>query len=818
MKVSLSWLRDYIDLPNDVRPEEVASKLTFSGFEVESVEVQGAGLEQVVIGQIIEKEKHPNADRLSVTKIDIGEETKLNIVCGASNIKVGQKIPVALIGATIPNGLTLKPTKIRSVASEGMLCSLDELLLPKEWQSEDGIFILPETVKVGQKFKDYLGYSDTILDISVTPNRGDALSVMGIAREVAALYSLPVKAKEEKPSLKGKKSQFKIENLVGEEFCPQYLGCEIRGVKIAESPDWLKTRLEAVGLRSINNIVDCTAYIMWDMGQPMHAFDLDKLSSSKVKIRYAQDKENFETLANKKVELESTDLVIADEKKAIALAGVIGGANSEVSDQTKNIFLECAEFSAVSVRKTGRRIATLTDAGYRFERGIDPNRVGIALDRAIEMIISLAGGEAFEKVGFSKNFERESMRLPMSDVAKLLGRGPDIHRATQILRSLGFSAEVAAGEPEVIKVQVPSWRKDISRPTDLIEELVRVWGFENLESKVPVGGVAADEPEISKRRSYFQTRRIRRHLASLGFNECLNYAFTSYDELTKVLAKDELSKLVKILNPVSEDYAVMKPNLLSGLLHNAKYNMAHRQKDLRLFEIRKVFEQSEKRADPKLDTGTKESFVLAILWSGAENDEVWDGKAKQADFYSLKGVLDSIFAMLGQKGVQYQASNLAHSYFHPGQAALLSIGKKSIGGIGRIHPIVKMRFEFESNVYYCEIDLDSILTDKAKIARFKEFSKFPRVERDFSVLVSDTIQADELKSFVLQEAKPFIQELVFFDVYKGERVPAGHTSYAFRIFLSSQENTLADKEIQEIQDKVMKGLSSKYNAKFAGLT
>lgn len=825
MKISYKWLKEYVSLPPEATPAEIAHRLTFAGLEVEALESLAKGLEKVVVGQILERKQHPNADRLSLTTIDIGAAEKLSIVCGAQNIKAGQKIPVATIGASLPNGLVIKAAEIRKVPSQGMLCSLDELMLPKEWQTEDGIYLLDEKATLGQPFADYLGRDDWIFEINVTANRGDALSHMGIAREVAALFGQSAKYPEFKLEEKAGGRAAEVKNPAGKELCPRYFGRMIEGVKIGPSPAWLQKRLESVGLRSINNVVDVTAFVMFEMGQPLHAFDADKLGKDKVSItvREAKEGEKFVTLADKEVALNAGDIVIAAGADAhpVALAGVIGGKNSEVDDATTNIFLEAAEFNPVRVRKTGRRLATLTDAGYRFERGVDSGRVQWAMDRASELIHQVAGGSVRKAVsapGSADEEPRPQIRLRLSDLQKVLGKSPDLQRVIQILRGLGIPAESAAGEKDVVSVQIPRWRKDLKRTIDLVEEVIRIWGFQNLDSRLPLGGVGETEPVESRRRSYFQVRRIRRHLASLGFFEALNYSFTSEEVLRKVHSESELEGVVAIANPVTSDFSVLKPSLLAGLLQNVVHNFAHGRNDLRLFEVRRVFQQAKgpTEKDARLETGVTEEVRLGILLTGTEVDEFWQGKATPVEFYSIKGALESIFEMLGVSGVQYNSNDL-RSFLHPGQSANLTIGNKAIGIVGRLHPRVEKNFEIGQDVFFAELRVDALLSNEKRSLLFKEFSNFPVVERDFSVQVRDSVNAQMIRSLVMKVAKPLIRNFHFFDVYKGSRVPEGHISYAFRVELGANDHTLTDAEISGTQEKIMKELEKEFQGKFAGL-
>jgi phenylalanyl-tRNA synthetase beta chain len=821
LKISLNWLKDFINLSAEVTAEEIASKLTFAGFEVESVAPQGAGLENVVVGEILERNRHPNADRLSLTKINVGAETHLEIVCGAQNIAAGQKIPVALVGAKLPNGLEIKASKIRGSASEGMLCSLDELCLPADWQKEDGIFQLESGAKIGMGLSEHLGLTDVILEVSVTPNRGDALSHLGIARELAALYGLQVAA----PSTPNVKEEFACPVILSNkapELCLRYFGRSIRGVKVGPSPAWLKKRIEAIGLRSVNNVVDCTAYTMFELGQPLHAFDQKKLGKN-VGIRLAREGEKILTLSGKEVSLLTQDLLITGDERPAALAGVMGGLETEVDDGTTELFLESAEFLPISVRKTGRRLALLTDAGYRFERGVDPLMVEMALQRATELILKVAGGEASSVVSAKGSSEQGvSLRLRLNEVAKILGKSPDIQKVISLLRGLGLGAELSAGEQGVVQVSVPPRRRDLKRTVDLVEEVARIWGFEHLEGRLPLGGFGEADRAGSKRRSYFQVRRIRRHLASLGFAEALNYGFDSQEAIAEIYDDSFLQRLVKIQNPVSSDFGFLKPGLLSGLLRNAELNLARGRKDLRLFEVRRGFltvspEAKTEANDGRLQTFVEETGLVSILATGNESDGFWDNRSQNFDFFSLKGMVESVFEMLGLDRPEFRPQ-LGPVKLHPGQAAEVWCRGQCAGWLGRVHPALEKKKGFESPLYVAEIKMDSLVSSVRKVARLQPYSNFPTVDRDFSLLVKEEVLASRIEAEVKKVAKPLLKEFHFFDVYRGERVPAGHVSYAFRITLGADDRTLTDNEIQDLQSKVMKALEKQVAGRFAGLS
>ncbi len=830
MKISFSWLKQYVDLPASVTPQEVAQRLTFAGLEVEAVTSRAKGLEKVFVGEILERNQHPNADRLSLTKINVGTALEpggrvLEIVCGAQNIAPGQKIPVATLGAVIPNGLEIKAAKIRGVASEGMLCSLDELCFDKSWQNEDGIYQLPKSAPVGMPLAQFLGFDDWILEIGVTPNRGDALSHIGVARDVAALFGAGLKWPDTK-SQEGEAASVVIDNPAGSELCPQYFGRLIEGVKVGPSPDWLKKRLDAVGVRSHNNLVDITNFILFEMGQPLHAFDADALKDSdgslRISIRKAHEGEKFHALNDKVLELKGSDLLIAAGKSArgVALAGVMGGKDSEVGDSTVNVLLEAAEFLPTSVRMTSRRLGLLSDAAYRYERGIDSAKVEWAMNRATQLILEVAGGKARKAACHATTREKRvplALRLRLAEIQRVLGKCPDGAEVVRLLRSIGIHAEPAAGESGVIQAEVPSWRKDIKRSIDLVEEVIRLWGFDRLEGKLPLAGIGAEEPKLSQRVSYFFVRRMRRHLASLGFFEALNYGFTSRETVAKLMG--DSAPCVEILNPVSQDFAVMKPSLLTGLLPNVLHNFAHRRRNLRLFEVRRVFEAHEGRlygGDPRLETGVKERTQLSMVLTGDEVDEFWQGKAVPVDFYSLKGAVESLLELLGVKGIQFRAGG-GRPYLHPGQCAEIVQGNRVYGVIGRLHPRVEKSFELDQDVYVAELDVESIFPKEQSIARFKAFSHFPQVERDFSALVKNEVTSAQLRASVAKVSKPLLREIRFFDVYRGSRVPEGHVSYAFRVILGSDDHTLTDEEIKKAQDAIIGGLQKDFGAQIAGV-
>lgn len=824
MKISLSWLKEYVDLPAGLAPEELARRLTFAGFEVEAIQRQADGLDKVFVGELLEVKQHPNADRLSLTKVNVGDALGtgeiLGIVCGAKNIKVGQKVPVATVGAVIPNGLEIKASKIRGEPSAGMLCSPAELKIEAK-EGAEGILILAPEAKVGQPFAEYLGLDDVIFEINVTPNRGDALSHFGIAREVAAIFGLRVRFPE--PQVEEKKAPVAV-GITSRDtaLCPVYFARYVEGVKVGPSPDWLRKRIEALGLRSVNNVVDVTSFVLYETGQPIHAFDANTIEMQgriAITVRAAREKEDFSTISHKQIRLDPQDIVIGagpQGEMAAALGGVMGSDRTEVSETTRNVLIESADFNAAHIRKTNRGHALMTDAAYRFERGVDPARIRWAADRAAALIQKVAGGyvsELFSSPESEANVvvKRPAVGLTAANIARVLGVNPGLDRAQKILETLGF-AVARAGER--LDVTPPTWRRDIECAEDLVEEVGRIWGYENLVASVPHGMVPFRE-NVAEWNA--QTNTLRRLLAAQGFSEALNFSFSSREAEALVLGKEATAALVEMQGIQGKEFNVMKSSLVPGLLRNVSQNLARGRTHVALFEIRTCFSQAGgARKDTKLDTGVAETERLAIAVTGPALVEDWEGKREVADFYSLKGIVETLFEAFGRRGIQWNARELP-AYLHPGQAAALFLGNRAFGAVGRVHPRVEKALDLGQAVYVAEMELGRLVSNAPVQHRFKAFSRFPTVERDFSATVKDSVDSATLRALALKSAKPLARDVRFFDVYRGERVPAGHVSYAFRVLLSAEDHTLTDKEISDAQAAIMRTLEKEVGAKFAGL-
>ncbi len=847
MKISLSWLKEYVDLPQNVTADKIAEKLTYAGLEVEAIEDQGMGLDKVFVGAVLEKRQHPNADRLSLTKVSVGkalgdEEKILHIVCGAQNIAKGQKVPVATIGAVIPDGLEIKLSKIRDETSEGMLCSPTELKINHP-EGEKGIYILDNSAETGTPFAEYLGKNDVVFDLSITPDRGDALSHIGVARDLAALFDCKLKIPEPRLSEMESPCEVSITSEIPK-HCPAYFVRYIEGVKVGPSPSWLRKRIEAIGLRSTNNVVDISTYVMFEIGQPIHTFDANTLVEDnriKITIRDGKEGEEFLTISHRELNLNSNDIVIAaGEKEQItaAMAGVMGSNQTEVSDATSNILIESAIFDAARVRATSRNYTMLTDAAYRFERKVDPARLAWACDRTAELIVKVAGGKVGHRVENAEaktalEVNTHTITVSLREITRLLGKAPEPATITKLIGRLGFGVK-ALGE-EGFVFTVPTWRNDVHVAEDIIEEIIRLWGFDKLTSKLPEAFVKNETAVTVQER---QLRTIRKLLTAWGFSEALNFTFTNMEaELLglnnwlkasksiddEVIQKELDKDFVRLESPLGESFNLLRRDLLPGLVRNARLNASHRMHDIRFFEIRPTFHSvgPTKKSDPRTETLTKENLRLAFLAGGATIHEDWQGEKDSIHFYDMKGWLELVLGAFGkQSGVRFVKPDKVEEipyHMHPGQTALLMQGNRPLGYVGQVHPYVCKQNDIRVNLYGADLDLNWALSFEERKHRFKTFGKFPNVERDFSATVAESISADNLRNTIKSSVKDLLRDIKFFDVYRGERIPKGHVSYAFRVVLGSDKGTLADKEVQDVQQKIISTLQDKYQAQFAGL-
>jgi phenylalanyl-tRNA synthetase beta chain len=788
MRFPLRWLKQY--LSSDQTPEELIETLTMGGLEVEEAVDLGMGSGRIVVAEILEVKPHPDADRLRLCKVDIGRDTPLDIVCGAPNAEAGMRVPCALVGATLPNGLVIKKSKIRGQASEGMLCAADELGLGND---HTGILALPDTYKVGEPF-DYL------IDIKVTPNRPDCLSVFGVARDVAAMLGKKVFP----PTPRFKETLDHIDGFVrlavkARNECPRYTCRLIRGVKVGPSPLWMQRMLEACGLRPINNVVDVTNYVLYELGHPLHAFDFDLLDAHEIKVRMAEPDEKITLLDGRELALCDEDLVIADGRRPVALAGIMGGSATAVTDLTANVLLEAAYFDPGTIRKTAKRYGISTDSSYRFERGADRLRVTLSLQRAAQLIQELAGGEiAKGQLDLHAPYaEPAPIVLEIDRVQRLLGlalSGSDIADA---LVDLGF--EIRRSDKTSLMVAPPSHRVDITRDVDLIEEVARLHGYDKIPATLPK--IAA--VPIAEAPTAALTKRACDVLATLGFSEAINYSFISEEQAT-ALGFDAATQ-PRLLNPLSSEQAIMRPTLLAGLLTNVGTNQKQQAPGIALFETGKVWNAQSRVGEPQ----SERRELAAVLTGSAPKD--WGAGERTYDFYDLKGALEHLLQALGVAATLTPLTD--SSRLHPGRAAQIECGGKVVGSIGELHPDLSEGFDLRGRVYQFTLDLTLLANVHAgHVAAFQALPKFPASERDLAVVVDRTIAAGTLLATVREEGRPLVEAVSIVDLYQGEHIADDKKSLALRLRLRSADETLTEEVINATVEKVMRQLAQNHGA------
>lgn len=797
MRISLTWLRELVDC--DLSPEELEEKLTMAGFEVESIEDRRTWAEGVVVGQIVTAERHPNADKLQVCKVDIGEPEPLQIVCGAANARQGLFVPVATIGTYLPTiDLKLRPTKLRGEHSEGMICSLAEIGLAKE---SSGIHEFPESVTVGSDVRPLLGLDDAILDVTSTANRADALSMVGIAREVAALLG-----KEVRLPLATTDFQPQAANWVTVEdakSCPAYIGTLIKGVKVAPSPDWLKRRVEAAGMRSINNIVDITNYILLEWGQPLHAFDADTLGVG-INVRFANAGEKIKTLDGADRTLTTQNLLITAADKPIAIAGVMGGAETEVSENTTNIILEAALFTQVTTRRSARAQGLRTEASARYERGVNQAAIESATAKAIQMIVELAGGEVVEQsIIDARSKEVRVIDLRLVKVWQILG---EVDReeedalallseaeVEQTLKVLSFELEkqvIEEGSYATWKVTVPPYRyADIEREIDLVEEIARIYGYdkfvETLPARTEFGFLSADQEG---------GRMIRAAFRAVGLTEVMHMSLCSPTD----------SNQVKINNPVAIEYGALRIDLLTNLIEACAFNINQGNGILNGFEIGRVFWLDE--------AGSDETDRIAGIFGGDPTVGTWQHNSKPMNFYEAKGLLDSVFHNLCVT-VEYQPDQ-KDARLHSGRTASLWISGERLGTFGQLHPQLRAEKELPDEIYAFELDFYTLLDAmmKKSIPIFKPFSTYPTSDRDIAFFAPLRFTVAEIQRSLTHVGGELLDSVTLFDQYIGQGVPEGSRSLAFRLVYRASDRTLTDADINPVHQKVRDVLEEKFQA------
>ncbi|WP_458119608.1 phenylalanine--tRNA ligase subunit beta [Paenibacillus sp. Z6-24] len=809
MKVSTQWLSQYVSLEG-VHAEDLAEQITRAGIEIDSVEQRNQGITGVVVGYVKSKEKHPDADKLNVCIVDAGQEEDLQIVCGAKNVDAGQKVPVALIGAKLPGDFHIKKAKLRGVLSQGMICSAKELgindkLLPKEQQ--EGILVLPEQAEIGTPVVELLGLNDEVLDFDLTPNRSDCLSMIGAAYEVGAILGREVKLPEVNNVEGGDAASGHISvSIEAQQGCSHFSARYISGIQVAPSPLWMQNRLIAAGVRPINNVVDITNFVMLEYGQPLHAYDADTLSGGAIEVRMGREGEVLKTLDDQERKLDERMLVIASGGKAVGLAGVMGGADTEVTPGTVNILLESARFDGGTVRKTSRRLGLRSEASLRFEKEVDPAAVVPALNRAAELIARYAHGMIHEGVveQVVKQPEEKTLILSLSKVNRYLGTELSMLEVKTIFGRLHFACGDYAQDQ--LEIRIPTRRGDIERDVDLIEEVARLYGYDNIPTTAIEGATtpgALTHPQRLR-------RTIRRLLVHGGYNEVISYSFTHPDKNKLFPQLRGSNHDVALAMPMSEERSVLRTGLVSNMLEIASYNRNRKQENLALFELGMAFFSDEE----KLTRQPQEVPLLGLLLTGRRQQAQWNTANDRVDFFDIKGALDGLFGYLGlQASVSYRADQ--PEGYHPGRSAsvYLHTGTQElrIGTIGQIHPDIQREADLE-DTYVAEIELATLYDQVSEQITYSELPRYPSVQRDIAVVVNDEVPAGDLLNTIRETAGELLESVQVFDVFKGERLGEGKKSVAIALVYRHQEHTLTDEEVTGVHEQVIARLAEKFEA------
>ena len=786
MKLSINFLKDYVDLDKDITVKKLADDMTNAGSEYDS-EGKLINATNLIIGEIVECEMHPDSDHLHLCKVNIGKEI-LNIVCGAPNARKGIKVIVAQDGAELPGG-TIKRGKIRGQESNGMLCSIAELGLESKFLKEEdkaGIHELPQDAPIGEDPIKYMKMDDEVIDFDLTANRGDLLSVLGMAYEVGAIYDKPVKEIDlsHKENNEDINDSFKVK--VNTENCSIFLSKKVKNVEIKDSPDFIKTRLISSGIRPINNVVDISNYVMLETGQPLHFYDADTLKGC-LEVRMAKEGEKLTTLDEIERTLKAEDIVISDGSKAIGLAGVMGGMETEITENTKNIIIESAIFDSVKVRRTSNSILR-SEASNRFEKGLDPNRTYMAIERSCNLLEKYASAEVVGGIAKYDNSDKEDriIDITVDNINAILGMNVSKADVVDVFRRLGFSTK---DNGNILTVSVPRRRIDISIKEDLIEEVGRIIGVNNIKGKLP---------DIAPKMGSYDkvSRQLRNKMVDLGLSETLSYVLVPEAD-AKYFTKDN-TEVVKLLDPLSEDRNTLRHSLSIALYKIYEYNKARNNKDVAIFELGKAFQ--------KEGENYSETQKLAALMTG---DYYVGIEKKKVDFYIIKGIAEEILDYLGYSG-RYsfiKDENSIPEQMHPGQIASISVNGKNVGLVGKIHPEVE-----KEDVYILELDLDKLFTLKVGGMKYKEISKFPNIKKDIAIVLDKNITSQEIGMKIKKLAGSLLESSEVFDVYQGPGILPGKRSIAYSLTFGKQDRTLTDEEINEVMEKIIKGLEKEYNA------
>ncbi|BBO91894.1 phenylalanine--tRNA ligase subunit beta [Desulfosarcina ovata] len=800
MKVSISWLKEYV--PIDMAVADLADALTMAGLEIEAVEDPYAHLDTVVVGRVTTVSAHPNADRLKLCQVDAGDRS-VRVVCGAPNVAEGLTVPLAQVGTCLPNGAKLEKTVIRGEASEGMLCSEIELELGLD---ASGLMVLDEALVPGQPLKQALHLDDTVFEIGLTPNRPDCLSMMGVAREIAAIQGVkmtpPMVAL---PDAQGDIDALTSVTIDAPDHCPRYAARLIETVAVAPSPYWLQNRLRAVGVRPINNLVDITNFVMLETGQPLHAFDFDHLAGHRIVVRTAANGETFTTLDEKARQLSDQMLMICDGEKPVAVGGVMGGLNSEIEDTTTRVLIESACFDPISIRKTAKTLGLNTDASHRFERGVDPDGTLFALDRAAQLMAELGRGQL---VGGTIDADFRTQTPPVIDLSvaatnALLGTEIDRDHMVGMLENIDFTVQVQ-GE-NILRVAVPSFRVDVARPQDLMEEVARLSGYNQIPTTFPTlpsEGIIPSPMMVVR-------NQVKTILCGFGFSEAINYSFISAQSCDRIRldTDDPLRQHVALLNPISEEQAVMRTSLVPGMLEAAQRNISRQQNNLRLFEIGKAFLPQPDDLLPL------EKEMLVGLWSGSAAWANWHTPERACDFYDTKGVVEGLAVALGISGLTYTALPDANCrYTQAGHTAQILSDGVPIGLIGEVDAAVIGNYNLRQAAFIFELDMEKLAGMIPDAIQMTAIPRFPSTARDITVIVDQDVESGRLLETVNRFGESLVENLYLFDVFAGDPIPEGKKSVSFRVVYRSAERTLEDDTVNEIHRHLTQRLITEFGA------
>lgn len=791
MLVPLKWLRDYVDI--DIDTQEFADMMTMTGSKVEKVDFFGKETNGVEVCKILEIEQHPDADRLKVTKVEVANGEILQIVTNATNIKVGDYVPVARIGAVLPGDFKIKKGKLRGVLSEGMFCGAEELTIPSafvEDHKKDGIYILDhqDSFELGMDVRDVLGINDALIEFEITSNRPDCRSIIGIAREAAVTLGKELKYPEIKVQACDEEMSFEID--IQTDLCKRYCGRVVKDVKVGPSPYWMQRKLIEAGMRPISNIVDITNYVMLELGQPLHAFDLDDIKYNKMTVKMAEEGEKFTTLDGVERTLTSDMLVIGNQDKTLDLAGIMGGENSEIKDTTTSIFIEGASFAKENIRATSKKLGLRTEASSRFEKGIDINLAEEAVNRACQLIEELGCGTVLNGMldYYPQKEEVQKVTVNPVRINKLLGVNVPMDQFINILESLEFKCNLVSSE--VLELEVPTFRLDITEDADILEEIARIYGYDNIPSASLEGNATAG---VKTEKQKF-IDNVKSNSIACGLNEILTYSFVSPRGVDKINLPDDDEKrnFVKIMNPLGEETSVMRTTLIPNMLDVISTNISHKVEEVSAFECGNTFIPQE-----GLPIETKKYCVGMY--------------GKEVDFFVLKGVIESVLNNVGLKGyeIEPETTNLT---FHPGRCAKIVYNNIYIGTFGELHPDVIENYNLGQRVYVAEINIDTVFENLNLTKSYNPLPKYPSTSRDIALIVKDEVFVKQIEDIIKANGEDLVESYKLFDVYKGAQIEEGHKSIAYSITYRSKDKTLTDEDVAKVHEKILSELSDKLNA------